>query len=297
MAAIRCHEPWQTWADELLRVLPTVFDRLTDASDWLLWIECDRLLPPWHVPQDVFEVYVEDLVEEVEPTEYIEQILPWTDPQTGWFDQDDFASWELLHRSIATAITVFDADLGRLFDLFRERGLDHSATWLFTADRGFPLGEHGQLGPHRPWLHAELVHLPLIVRFPNASQAGRHVTALTQSPDLLPTLATWFGIAVEPVAFDGFDLGPLLAGTVESVREFAVTQYMTADAEEWAIHTPEWSLLLPIRQPEDDDPRSPLLFEKPADYWEVNDQRSRHLETAEELEAKLRTAIPSGSNK
>ena len=48
----------------------------------------------------------------------------------GWFDRDDLASWELLHRTFAAVVTVFDAELGRVFDLFRERGLDRSAAWM-----------------------------------------------------------------------------------------------------------------------------------------------------------------------
>src|SRR5581483_5044309 len=53
-------------ADALLRVLPAALDRLADAADWLLWVEIDRLTPPWNVPQAVFDVYVEELIEDGE---------------------------------------------------------------------------------------------------------------------------------------------------------------------------------------------------------------------------------------
>ena len=43
-------------------------------------------------------------------------------------------------------VTAFDADLGRVFDLLRGRGLDRDAAWVLTADHGFPLGEHGVVG-------------------------------------------------------------------------------------------------------------------------------------------------------
>ncbi|HVK17993.1 MAG TPA: hypothetical protein VM533_13675, partial [Fimbriiglobus sp.] len=51
-------------ADALFRALPAVLDRLAESADWLLWIEIDHLLPPWVVRQDVFDVYVEDLLED-----------------------------------------------------------------------------------------------------------------------------------------------------------------------------------------------------------------------------------------
>src|SRR5215218_2699885 len=54
--------------DALIRSLPSLLDRLADVPDYLLWVEIDRLLPPWDVPQDVFEAYLED-EEDLEPPE------------------------------------------------------------------------------------------------------------------------------------------------------------------------------------------------------------------------------------
>jgi arylsulfatase A-like enzyme len=346
-------------ADALLRLLPTVLDRLSRFPNWLLWIETDRLLPPWDVRQDVFDVYVQDLIagEEDEPEEegtvfeeelesddeydprtestvwedetpaepeageaeesemedeefeaeaepetpVTEPLLPWTDPPTGWFDRDDLASWELLHRSFAAAITIFDADLGLLFALLRSHGLDRTAAWVLTADRGLPLGEHGLIGPHRPWLHEELVHVPLIVRLPDGAEAGRRIAALTQPADLMPTLAAWFG-AEPPATTHGVSLLSLMAGQGEQVGSFACSGLVVGPAGEWAIRTSEWALLLPaLPHPDDEERREPMLYEKPDDRWEVNDLRPRQLERADELEAELRRQVegmqmPPGSS-
>jgi arylsulfatase A-like enzyme len=306
-------------ADALLRALPAALDRLAGSADWLLWVEIDRLLPQWDVQQDVFEVYIEELLEEDEEpagegeedpdaaeSEDVEDapddepdseepeaepVTPWTDPPTGWFDKNDLASWELLHRSFAAVVTVFDAELGRVFELLRSRGLDRSAVWVLTADRGLPLGEHGLVGPHRPWLHEELVHVPLVVRLPEAAEAGRRVPALTQPSDLAPTLLAWFG-AEPPPGVHGVSLLPLLYGRAESVRAYACSGLVLGPSGEWAIRTPEWVLLLPaVPHSEDAGRREPMLFEKPDDRWEVNDLRPRHLELSEELEAVLRKAV------
>jgi arylsulfatase A-like enzyme len=297
-------------ADALLRTLPTVLDRLAGSERWLLWIEIDRLTPPWFIPSGVFAAYVEDLLEDDDPEhEAIEEttedeevesengndvepdagIEPWADPQTGWFDVDDSASWELLHRSFAAAVTALDADLGRVFDLLRARGLDRAA-WVLTADRGQPLGEHGLIGPHRPWLHEELVHVPLIIRLPGAGESGRRVAALTQPADLMPTLAAWFGVD-GPGTDDGFDLTPLIQGRAAAVREFARTGLAIGPAVELAIRTPQWAYLLPVHPHPDDDARQPVLFAKPDDRWEVNDLRPRNLETADDLDRQLREVL------
>jgi arylsulfatase A-like enzyme len=274
--------------DALLRTLPDVLDRLAETPRWLMWIELDRLVPPWTVSQEVFDAYVEDLLEEAEPG--AESVPPWTDPPIGWFDANDLASWELLHRTVAAVVTVFDAELGEVFDLLRARGLDRTAAWVFTADHGLPLGEHGIIGLFRPWLHEELVHLPLIIRLPDAAEAGRRVAALTQPADLMPTLAGWFGASVP-----GPSLEPLLHGQAETLRANARTGLELDGAAEWAIRTPDWAYLLPVRPHPDDEPREPMLFEKPDDRWEVNNLHSRHVELSEELEQRLRQPADDAS--
>ena len=316
--------------DELLRSLPALLDRLADRPDWLLWIDTDRLVPPWDVPQEVFEAYLDESDEnepdddtddeepiddgddeeeeveedEEEDVEYVgepdesdpdselsdEPVTPWADPPTGPFDRTDPDAWDWLHKSFAAVVTKLDAELGRLFEQFRARGLDASAAWVVTADHGHPLGEHGQIGVHRPWLHEELVHLPLVVRLPGAAEAGRRVAAFTQPADLAPTLLGLFGT---PASADvhGHDLQPLMHGKAEAVRPYAVSGLATNGGVEFAIRTPDAAFLLPVQVPEGDPPRGPMLFVKPDDRWEVNDLQGQSVEQAEQLEAVLRRFV------
>jgi arylsulfatase A-like enzyme len=340
--------------DALIRDLPAFLDRLAATPDFLLWIETDRLLPPWDVRQDVFDAYLEDEegaepdeseVAEEESDETDEQdgdagegeddelsepedssdhgepptpapdatitegrVLnsqsssrgngasaptpeegrppPWYDPPTGPFDAADPDAWEeWLHATFAAVVTSLDAELGLVFDQLRARGLDESAAWLLTSDFGYPLGEHGQIGLHRPWLHEELVHLPLVLRLPNAEEAGRRVAGFTQPPDLPATLLDLFGLKPPEAA----SLLPLARGEAESRRAFAVSALELNGAAELALRTPEWAYLLPVRVPEGET-REPMLFEKPDDRWEVNDLRARNVERADELETQLKRA-------
>src|SRR5207248_419135 len=145
-----------------------------------------------------------------DPTPPEEPVTPWADPPTGPFDAADPAAWEWLHNSFAALVTTLDAELGAAFDQLRARGLDKSAAWVLTSDYGHPLGEHGQVGLHRPWLYEELVHLPLILRLPGGAEAGRRVAGFTQPPDLAPTLLDLFG--QKPAEAGGFSLLPLARG-------------------------------------------------------------------------------------
>ncbi|MCE9567725.1 MAG: sulfatase-like hydrolase/transferase [Planctomycetes bacterium] len=217
------------------------------------------------------------------PSSPLPTVPPWFDPPTGPFDLADPDAWEWLHSTFAAVVTALDAELGVVFDLLQTHGLDKSSTCIVTSDFGYPLGEHGQIGLHRPWLHTELVHLPLIVRLPGAAEACRRVTGFTQPPDLFPTLLDLFG--VKPT--EGMSLLPLARGEAESVRTQAITAFELNGAAEMSIRTDDCAFVLPMKVPEGEK-REPLLFDKPDDRWEVNDMRARKIDLADELERKLR---------
>jgi hypothetical protein len=241
--------------DELLRQLPKILDGIEAGSSCVLWIDIDRLLPPWEVPQEVFEAYIADEDEELEAIE------PLADPEEGPFDKTDLAAWEWLHCSFAAVVTAFDAELGSAFDLLRERGWDTNAKWIVTSDFGLPLGEHSRVGAAGSDLHEELVHVPLIVRWPGAAEAGRRIDTFTGPADV----------------------GDIIRGSApmaQPAREFAIT----ACAGSATIRTEEWVLLVPA-----DAERKPMLFVKPDDRWEVHDVASLHEDVVQELLTKLQS--------
>ncbi len=276
----------------LLKLLPRVLDTLGD--DALLWIETDRLIPPWFAPADVFEVYCEDLTEGADAD--ADPLTPWADPPVGGFDRDDMAAWELLHRSYAAAVTTFDADVGRVFEVLESKGWDESASWVFTSDFGFPLGQHGLLGPYRPWLHEEFVHVPLIVRRPGGAGGGERVWAFTQPADVmglvrnLPPPPPSLGGKGEsaPTPPPSFQEGGGRGGV--GFRSSVVSVCEIDGHREAALRTDTHALLLPLATP-DDEPREPQLYEKPNDRWELNDVRQPNLELADAMEAELRKVL------
>ncbi len=292
--------------DALLRTLDRVREVTAGGTPWLLWVEVDRFVPPWDVPKDVFEAYVEGLFEDeapYDPTEHDnsveaerevapeDAVEPWADPATGWFDADDLASFQLLHTSFAAAVTTFDADFGRLWKTFEAYGWDATANLVVTADRGTPLGQHGVIGSHRPWMHEELVHLPLLIRLAEGAHGGRRVAAATQPPDLMPTLLAWHGVTPDAEA-DGLSLLPLCDGRAFPER-VAFGGLTLNGVSEWYLRTAERHLILPgPATPDDDEPRPVALYAKPDDRWEVNDVWAHFVDEADALEAQLRSLLP-----
>src|SRR4029078_10112690 len=117
----------------------------------------------------------------------------------------------------------------------KNQRLDKEITILFTADRGLALGEHGIIGDWQPWLHDEVVHIPLIVRQPKTLEAGRRVAVLTQTADVAASLLEMFGL--EPSAMDGKSWLPLLSGEQVALRDHCIMQWKRAETQERALRT------------------------------------------------------------
>jgi arylsulfatase A-like enzyme len=276
-----------------LAIVERSLKELVPRDNWLLWVDLGTMIPPWEVPDEFAEPYfspeipdeqegegIEEMEEMEEPPEPREPL--WA-PAVGVIDPDDDDLFLRLHCSYAAAATYLDAGVGQVVEWLREYG--EEVVLLLTTDWGQALGEHGLVGPVRPWLHDEIIHLPLVLLLPEGQQAGRRVSALTQAVDLAPTLADLFGLKL--AESHGHSLLPLARGEVEAVRPYTCAGSQIGDAIEWALRTPEWSFLLPVQGPPEEE-RAPQLYVKPDDRWEVNNVAHHHFETLDHLEKALR---------
>lgn len=246
----------------------------------LTWINMPSLLPPWNLPDDLVGVYGED---EESPLD------PWPDPPLGFFAKEAWTDMERLQNTYAAAVTNWDARLGDILVPMRESGQLDEVLLCITASSGMPLGEHGQVGPHRPWLYEETVHVPLLIRLPRAAHGGLRISAITQPVDLLPTILEFAGADVP--ACHGQSLWPLIREDVSELRPYACSLWQLGPARELALRTPEWALLVPDAPFPGDLPRERQLYRKPEDRWEVNDICQHNAETAEGLERTLRNFV------
>jgi arylsulfatase A-like enzyme len=293
-------------------------EELAGEENWLLWIELATLLPPWDVPADFRDPYFhEEAAEEDEEDDEADEevalaeeeedpLTPWPDPPTGFINTEDDIDFCRLQSTYAGAVSYADAGVGVLLEELDRLHLAGECLLLVTSDHGQALGEHGICGPHRPWLHDELIHVPLLLRLPGSLAATGGLTprrspvlaatggltprrspVLTQSVDLPPTLLDAFGLP-RPPELHGFSLLPLARGEAASVRAYACCGLAIGSAVEWCLRTPDWTFLLPIASHPEDAPRRPQLYVKPDDRWEVNDVIQHHLELAEGFERTLR---------
>lgn len=233
----------------------------------LLYIETDRLVPPWDFDFETYQQYAASSGGFVEDRD-ADSEEPLDSPTPGPVNARDLALWHRLHNSFAAAVTSFDAELQAILDLFRSRGLDRSATWILNSGHGWPLGEHGIIGPSGSRAHVELVHLPLIIRLPEGREAMRRVSAFTQTSDLQLTLRELLTLNHE-----GHSVLSLITDHSRTIHEVCRIGP--------SIRTNEWAFLAA------DGDQLPRLYLKPDDIWEANDLAARYPDECDRLAALL----------
>lgn len=114
----------------------------------------------------------------------------------------------------AGEITYVDAQLGRVLDALKRKGLYENMLIIVTADHGEALGEMHDGRPAR-WhsgnLYETTVRVPLIVKLPGGQKAKSRVPDVVQLVDVAPTVLDWLGVP-NPATYQGRSFGELLTG-------------------------------------------------------------------------------------
>jgi arylsulfatase A-like enzyme len=124
---------------------------------------------------------------------------------------DDMDVLRQIRATYYGMMSEVDAQLGRLFDGLRARGVWDDTLVVLTSDHGEQLGDH--------WLTEKLgwfeqsYHIPCIVRDPDAHDTRGAVVAdrFTENVDIMPTVLEWLDLPV-PLQCDGRSLLPFVHG-------------------------------------------------------------------------------------
>ncbi|MCA9738852.1 MAG: sulfatase [Gemmatimonadota bacterium] len=132
--------------------------------------------------------------------------LNYFDAHAGYWSPPEFrerfpADWEGEYEA---AIAYQDDRLGRLLDGLEERGLLENTVVIVTSDHGELFGEHGLHG-HASSLYRNVLHVPLLIRYPAGVPAGRRVATPVSLRDVPATVTDVAGLDFEP-AFPGRSL-------------------------------------------------------------------------------------------
>jgi arylsulfatase A-like enzyme len=128
---------------------------------------------------------------------------------------------EILRALYDGALNYLDAQIGELVRFVDSLGMQDDTILVITSDHGDSLGEHDHLG-HRMTLYEQLVHVPLIIRYPARFAPGTHVSQQVQLGDLFPTFLELAGADMSDMDANGFH--SLLAPPPSEVRSFTVAE-------------------------------------------------------------------------
>ena len=134
----------------------------------------------------------------------------------------------------AGEVSYLDAQLGRLIDYLRKRGILDEAIVVLTSDHGENLLDpRTRVFDHGGSVYPAEVNAVCMVRLPGALQGGKRYRSLTASIDVLPTLASYLGLPI-PAGVEGraLDLLNLTPPATEPTRFAEATKPASDELED-----------------------------------------------------------------
>lgn len=254
---------------------------------FLLWIHSRGMTGAWDAPWPIRETYLDPLDAESESD--VEARLadvrepPRRSLRGAEIDPDEL---HLLRMAYAAQVTLFDICLGALVQAVEEAPSGQRTLLAVLGARGYPLGQHGEIGFLHPLLHEELIHVPWLLRLGGPCTGCDRSSALTQPADLPATLLDWFGVGsaqFAPRPSRGSSVLPLVHAEPSAQQRDRLL--ISDEVYTQAIRTSRWYL---IREAGENETSPKLrLFVKPDDRWEMNEVSNRAPEVAANLAAVL----------
>lgn len=140
-------------------------------------------------------------------------------------------------------IREMDDSFGELISILKEEGIYRDSMIIFTSDHGEEFGEHGKMATHSHTLFNELLHVPLIIKFPKNRHKAKRVKYLCRSVDILPSILNVLKIKID-IDIAGISLIPVIVEN-KKMDIYAISQKDITDvlaSENWSIMNNEWKL-------------------------------------------------------
>lgn len=136
------------------------------------------------------------------------------------FTEEDQRRLEALHDA---EISYHDHHLARFITRIEELGLNANTLFVITSDHGEEFNEHGSWG-HGHSVYQELLHVPLMIRWPGVATPGQRVRDVVTTMDIAPTMLEALGLP-SPPDFEGRSLLGYLRGAPPPGPHVAFSDY------------------------------------------------------------------------
>lgn len=101
---------------------------------------------------------------------------------------------EVLKLLYDAEIAYTDSKIGEVVDILKRNNAYDETMIILTSDHGEHFGEHG-LWSHTASLYNEVLHVPLIIKYPQVAEYAKEVKDCTQLVDIFPTVMEVAGIS------------------------------------------------------------------------------------------------------
>ena len=209
--------------------------------------------------------------------------------------RDFFASWmppgitdrHYVDAQYDGAIAYMDACIATLFNALQAHGILDESIVVVNGDHGETLYEHECWYDHHG-TYDNVLHVPLIIRYPGKVPENTTVAGYNQHKDLVPTLLELAEIEVSDT-FDGRSLLPMALGEVTSHEsEIYITECTWMRKHGW--RTPEWKLIVALEP--DFHFKPPVeLYNLVADPEENHNLAESHPDVVEFLKGRMEAWI------
>ena len=206
--------------------------------------------------------------------------------------KDFFASWmppgisdkDYVIAQYDGAIAYMDACIQQLLTALENKGILDNTIVIMNGDHGETLYEHDCWFDHHG-LYDNVLHVPLIIRYPEKIPAGKRVAGFNQHKDLLPTILELADIPDPTHTLNGRSLLPLIQDDwASNDSEFYITECTWMRKHGW--RTPEWKLIIAL-EPDFHFKPELELYDLIHDPDEVRNVADAHPEVVAELRARM----------
>jgi arylsulfatase A-like enzyme len=126
-----------------------------------------------------------------------------------FLENDAPRSLEELVKDHYVGVESNDDDMGRIFQVLRDKNIVDDTAVVWSSDHGFFLGEHCFYD--KRLMYEPSIRVPLMIRYPRRIKAGTVREEMAINVDVSSTLLDLAGVPI-PAAFQGSDLMPLAEG-------------------------------------------------------------------------------------
>ena len=187
-----------------------------DAAPFYLVASYHYPHEPFQVTQELWDLYEGEEIDIPECPANLDETYSemdrWLNQVHGTADQPlltDPESLRALRRSYYGLVTYIDRKVGALLEALARTGLDENTIVVFTSDHGDMLGEKRMV--QKRCFYEWSARIPLLIRFPDGSHAGKIIQAPVSLFDLMPTALDWAGVPqAERLPVDAQSVLPLL---------------------------------------------------------------------------------------